>query len=64
MFGSVANILELQVSPNRSSDYEKVSPKALFQLVQALDKDLVDKLDMLKLVEGERPLTALVRISE
>ena len=43
-------------------DFTKVHPKALFHLLQALEQQCPDQLDILELVEGEKPLTALVNI--
>lgn len=59
MFGSVAPILHLDEDES-TFDYTKVHPQALFALLQALEKPCTDQLDMLELVNCEKPLTALV----
>ncbi len=59
MFGCVAGILNTDQDPT-VVDCMKVSTKALFQLLQALERDCPDTLDVLDLVEGEKPLEALV----
>ena len=63
MFGSVAPIL---VTPDDkdSGSFEKVSSVALFELLQALEKDVPDDLDILELVTGDKPLQALVQQSD
>ena len=38
----------------------QVDPQALFNLLLALEKDCPDNLDILDMVDGEKPLTALV----
>ena len=60
MFGSVAPILD--PSEDRSAmDVNKVDPQALFSLLLALETECPDYLDILELVDGEKPLMALVR---
>ena len=59
MFGCVAGILNTHEDPS-VVDCMKVSTRALFQLLQALERDCPDTLDILDLVEGEKPLAALV----
>ena len=59
LFGSVAPILHID-EDEFTYDYTKVHPKALFYLLQALEQQCPDQLDILELVAGEKPLTALV----
>ncbi|XP_077556955.1 unc80, NALCN channel complex subunit isoform X2 [Haemaphysalis longicornis] len=58
MFGSVAPLLDLDVNSNYG-DANKMQPKAFFQLLQSLAQYIVDPLDILELVEAEKPLRAL-----
>ncbi|KAM7300742.1 protein unc-80 homolog [Ixodes scapularis] len=58
MFGSVAPLLDLDVNSN-FGDANKMQPKALFQLLQSLAQYIVDPLDILELVDAEKPLRAL-----
>lgn len=59
MFGCVAGLLNTEDDPG-IVDCMKVSTKSLFQLLQALETDCPDSLDVLDLVDGEKPLVALV----
>lgn len=58
MFGSVAPLLDLDVNSNYG-DANKMQPKAFFQLLQSLAQYIVDPLDILELVDAEKPLRAL-----
>ncbi|XP_042902932.1 protein unc-80 homolog [Parasteatoda tepidariorum] len=58
MFGSAAPILDMDVQSSYG-DASKVQPKAFFQLLQSLEQYVVDPLDILELVDCEKPLRAL-----
>ena len=58
MFGSAASILDLDVS-NNIGDASRIQPKAFFQILQSLGQYIVDPLDILELVDAEKPLKAL-----
>ncbi|KAG8197196.1 hypothetical protein JTE90_011351 [Oedothorax gibbosus] len=58
MFGSAAPILDMDVNTSYG-DASKVQPKAFFQLLQSLEQYVVDPLDILELVDVEKPLRAL-----
>ncbi|XP_054724860.1 protein unc-80 homolog [Uloborus diversus] len=58
MFGSAAPILDMDTQSNYG-DASKVQPKAFFQLLQSLEQYVVDPLDILELVDVEKPLRAL-----
>ncbi|XP_064455968.1 protein unc-80 homolog isoform X2 [Ornithodoros turicata] len=58
MFGSVAPLLDLDTG-NNYGDANKMQPKAFFQLLQSLAQYIVDPLDILELVDAEKPLRAL-----
>ena len=60
MFGSVAPLLDMS-GGLETHDFEKISIRALFELLLALELQLEDELDLLELVDGDKPLTALVR---
>ena len=47
-----------------TTHFDKVSIVSLFELLLALEKDSEDELDVLELVDGEKPLMALVGISK
>lgn len=55
MFGAVAPLLDLDQG-SAFGDASKVQPRAFFQLLQSLDKYIVDPLDILELVDAEKPL--------
>ena len=59
MFGSIAPVLDIREDQSVRS-INKVDPEALFGLLLALENDCPDKLDILELVDGEKPLMALV----
>ncbi|CAN7951113.1 unnamed protein product [Ixodes pacificus] len=65
MFGSVAPLLDLDVNSNFGDANKampfcaQMQPKALFQLLQSLAQYIVDPLDILELVDAEKPLRAL-----
>ena len=59
MFGSIAPLLT-PLEEKDSSNFEKISSIALFELLQALEKEVPDDLDILELVTGDKPLVALV----
>ncbi|XP_074595949.1 unc80, NALCN channel complex subunit [Brevipalpus obovatus] len=58
MFGSAASILDID-STKSIGDATKIQPKAFFQLLQSLGQYIVDPLDILELVDAEKPLKAL-----
>ncbi|RWS14513.1 protein unc-80-like protein [Dinothrombium tinctorium] len=58
LFGSAAPILDMDSSTN-FGDASKVQPKAFFQLLQSMSQYIVDPLDILELVDVEKPLKAL-----
>ncbi|GIY67759.1 hypothetical protein CDAR_36052 [Caerostris darwini] len=58
MFGAAAPILDMDVQSSYG-DASKVQPKAFFQLLQSLEQYVVDPLDILELVDVEKPLRAL-----
>ncbi|OQR76167.1 protein unc-80-like, partial [Tropilaelaps mercedesae] len=58
MFGSVAPLLDTDTA-SQYGDASKVQPKAFFQLLQSLSQYIVDPLDILELVDAEKPLRAL-----
>uniref|UniRef100_T1IVG6 Uncharacterized protein n=1 Tax=Strigamia maritima TaxID=126957 RepID=T1IVG6_STRMM len=58
MFGSVAPILDIDVT-NEIGDVNKVEAKAFFKLLLTLEKVAKDPLDIMEMVEGEKPLKAL-----
>lgn len=58
MFGSAASVLDVD-SINTIGDASKIQPKAFFQLLQSLGQYIVDPLDILELVDAEKPLKAL-----
>ncbi|KAI1307248.1 Protein unc-80 -like protein [Halotydeus destructor] len=58
MFGAVAPILDTDAISN-IGDATKIQPKAFFQLIQSLGQYIVDPLDILELVDVEKPLKAL-----
>ncbi|RWS30612.1 protein unc-80-like protein [Leptotrombidium deliense] len=58
LFGSVAPILDMDSTTN-FGDASKVQPKAFFQLLQSMSQYIVDPLDILELVDAEKPLKAL-----
>ncbi|XP_055936881.1 protein unc-80 homolog isoform X2 [Argiope bruennichi] len=58
MFGAAAPILDMDVQSSYG-DASKVQPKAFFQLLQSLEQYVVDPLDILELVNVEKPLRAL-----
>lgn len=41
----------------------QVDPEALFHLILALEKNIPDQLDILEMVDGDKPLLPLVGIS-
>lgn len=55
MFGAIAPILDLDLSTS-FGDASKVQPRAFFQLLQSLGQYIVDPLDILELVDAEKPL--------
>jgi len=57
MFGSAATILDLDSS--NIGDASRIQPKAFFKLIQSLGQYIVDPLDILELVDAEKPLKAL-----
>ena len=62
MLGSVAPLLDMS-GALESFDFEKISVRSLFELLLALGRPLDDDLDLLELVDGDKPLTALVHAS-
>lgn len=69
MFGSVAPALDMSSAgaadppPGGDTDCEQVSIQALFHILLALETvTSKDELDILDLVDGDKPLTALVRL--
>ena len=60
MFGAVAPILDMDVD-SKIGNCSKVQPKCLFFLLLALEKDCVDILKVMDMVEGEKPLKPLVQ---
>ncbi|XP_067144484.1 protein unc-80 homolog isoform X1 [Centruroides vittatus] len=58
MFGSVAPILDMDLMSSYG-DASKVHPKSFFQLLQSLEQYVVDPLDILELVDIDKPLRAL-----
>ncbi|CAH1781834.1 unnamed protein product, partial [Owenia fusiformis] len=59
MFGSIAPILDMDIDAE-FGDCNKVLPETLFDLLVALSKSSCpDELDILDLIEGEKPLKAL-----
>uniref|UniRef100_T1K5F6 Protein UNC80 C-terminal domain-containing protein n=1 Tax=Tetranychus urticae TaxID=32264 RepID=T1K5F6_TETUR len=58
MSGSAALILDID-SSSSIGDASRVQPKAFFQLLQSLGQYIVDPLDILELVDAEKPLKAL-----
>ncbi|XP_022249198.1 protein unc-80 homolog isoform X2 [Limulus polyphemus] len=58
MFGSAASILDLDTT-SMYGDANKVQSKAFFQLLLSFGQYIVDPLDILGLVKGEKPLRAL-----
>ena len=63
MFGSVAPVLDVGNKPD-SKDCNKVEPEALFNLLLNLEENVQDDLDILELVDGEKPLEAMVSVVE
>ena len=61
MFGSIAPIMDMNDDP-KVLYLNKVAPRHLFRLLKALEKECPDHLDIMDLVDGEKPLQALVRI--
>lgn len=57
MFGSIAPFL---TSGDNSTDFEAVTHESFFKLLLALEKEMHDDLDILELVDGDKPLAALV----
>jgi hypothetical protein len=55
MFGAIAPILDMDITSN-FGDASKVQPRAFFQLLQSLGQYIVDPLDILELVDAEKPL--------
>ena len=55
MFGAVSTLLDTD-SSHGSGTLDQVQPKALFQLLQSLGQYTADPLDILELVEAEKPL--------
>ena len=58
MFGAVAPLLDTD-SINKYESSCQISPKAFFQLLQSLGQYTADPLDILELVDAEKPLKAL-----
>ncbi|KPM02332.1 hypothetical protein QR98_0007430 [Sarcoptes scabiei] len=58
MFGAVAPLLETE-SINKHENSCQIQPKAFFQLLQSLGQYTSDPLDILELVNAEKPLKAL-----
>lgn len=55
MFGAVAPLLDTDLSQKYETSC-KIHPKAFFQLLQSLGQYTADPLDILELVEAEKPL--------
>ncbi|XP_014671826.1 PREDICTED: protein unc-80 homolog [Priapulus caudatus] len=56
MFGSVASILDMDTA-SKLGDTNKVPAACFFSLLLAMEEPLVDPLDIMALVGGEKPLT-------
>lgn len=60
MFGAVAPLLDTEASSNAALGATcQIHPRAFFQLLQSLGQYTADPLDILELVEAEKPLKAL-----
>ncbi|XP_021380201.1 protein unc-80 homolog isoform X3 [Mizuhopecten yessoensis] len=59
MFGSVTPLLDMTSEDTGLVDCRKVQPDCLFKLLLSLERDTVDSLCILELIQGEKPLRAL-----
>lgn len=56
MFGAVAPLLDVDSCASYNSSQYQISPRAFFQLLQSLGQYTADPLDILELVDAEKPL--------